>query len=76
MKGSIMPQSEHALAWCRLVKDGKLGFASFNACAFEFPRCDGCPNASRSVSTVRAVEDPINSVILSGWLHGELQGPG
>jgi hypothetical protein len=70
-----MPQSEQALAWCRLVKAGKLGLAAFSACAFEFPRCDGCPNGSRPVAIARAVGDPINSVALDGWLHGELHAP-
>jgi hypothetical protein len=70
-----MPQPEQALVRCRLAKDGDSSFADPAVCAFEFPRCDGCPNVSRAVSIARAAEDPLSSEVLNGWLRGDLHAP-
>ena len=70
-----MPQSEQVSVQCRLA-EGELGFGTFGACAFQFPRCDGCPNISRRAPTMWTAEDPMISVVLDGWLHGELHAPG
>jgi hypothetical protein len=72
-----MLQSEQVPVQCRLANiaaDVKSS-SHIDFCAFEFPRCDGCPNESGSVSTLKSVEDPMNSVVVSGWLHGDLHAP-
>jgi len=77
-RGSIVPQSEHAPVQCRIANvsaDVKSSLAYLDFCAFECPRCDGCPNESGSVSTLKSVEDPMNSVVVSGCLHGDLHAP-
>lgn len=70
-----MPQSEHASVRCRLAGDGDSGLADPAVCAFEFPRCDGCPNVSPPVAIARSAEDPLNSEVLNGWLRGDLHAP-
>ena len=73
-----MTQFEQAPVQCRLgeVSAGvKSSSGHFDFCAFEFPRCDGCPNESGSVSTLKSLEDPMNSVVVSGWLQGDLHAP-
>jgi len=37
-------------------------------CAFEFPGCDGCPNALRMMRTVGSSEDPFKAAAWQGWL--------
>jgi hypothetical protein len=74
-----MTQSEQTPVQCRLanVPAGvKSSLAHLDFCAFEFPRCDGCPNISGSAQAFEAVDDPMKSAILSGWLHGDLGKPG
>ena len=71
-----MPQSEQTQ--CRLAKasaEAVPGGAQFNFCAFELARCDDCPNVSNPANASEAINDPMRSVVLSGWLHGELHGP-
>jgi hypothetical protein len=73
-----MPQSEHAPVQCRLANvsaDVISSLSHIDFCAFEFPGCDGCPNESGAVSSLEAVEDPMNSVVVSGWLQGDLHAP-
>jgi hypothetical protein len=73
-----MPQSEHTPVQCRLANvsaDVKSSLGHIDFCAFEFPRCEGCPNESGSVSTLKSVEDPMNSMVVSGWLRGDLHAP-
>jgi hypothetical protein len=53
----------------------KSGPADFDFCAFELPRCDGCPNVSDPVNAVETIDDPMKSRVLSGWLHGDLHVP-
>jgi hypothetical protein len=74
-----MPQSEQVLVQCRLTNvpaGPKFSLGDLDFCAFEFPRCDGCPNESGLVSRLKWAEDPINSAAVSGWLHGDLHAPG
>jgi hypothetical protein len=71
-----MPQSEQTQAKCRSAKASAVaqpGGDHFNFCAFELPH--HCPNVSGPVSVFQAINDPMKSVVLSGWLHGELHGP-
>jgi hypothetical protein len=73
-----MPQSELTQVQCRLAKasaEALSGGAHFNFCAFELLRCDDPPNVSSPVKASEAINDPMRSVVLSGWLHGELHGP-
>jgi hypothetical protein len=73
-----MPQSKQVPVQCRLTNvatDVKSSVGDIDFCAFEFPRCDGCPNESGSVATLKSVEDPMNSVVVSGWLDGDLYAP-
>jgi hypothetical protein len=70
-----MLQSQQDPIQCRLgvSADVKSGAADFDLCAFELPRCDGCPNISDPVNAVD--DDPMKSGVLSGWLHGDLHVP-
>ncbi len=73
-----MPQSEQTQAQCRSAKasaEALLGGTQFNFCAFELARCDDCPSVSSPANASEAVNDPMRSAILSGWLRGELHGP-
>jgi hypothetical protein len=73
-----MPQSQQVPVQCRLAgvwADVKSGPADFDFCAFELPRCDGCPNVSDPVNAVETIDDPMKSRVLSGWLHGDLHVP-
>ena len=73
-----MLQSEQAQLNCRLAKApaaALLGGAHFNFCAFELSRCDDSPNASNPKTGSESVDDPLKSVVLNGWLHGELHAP-
>ena len=71
-----MPQSEQTQ--CRLAKasaEALPGAAQFNFCAFELARCDDCPNVSSPANVAEAIDDPLKSVVLNGWMHGELYAP-
>ena len=73
-----MLQSQQVPVQCRLAgvsTDEKSNLAYFDFCAFEFPRCAGCPNVSDQVNAVEAIDDPLKSRVLSGWLHGDLHVP-
>jgi hypothetical protein len=37
-------------------------------CVFEFPGCEGCPNALHAVQTVASSEDPMKSTALREWI--------
>lgn len=63
---------------CRLAKasaEALPGGTHFNFCAFELPRCEDCPNVSSPINASEAINDPMRSVVVSNWLHGELHGP-
>ena len=70
-----MPQSTQSSVQCRFAAEEKSGLAAPDACAYQLPRCDECPNVSRPVPTMWTAADPMNSVVLDGWLHGELHAP-
>lgn len=38
-------------------------------CVFEFPGCEGCPKALRTVRMVGRSEDPMKSKAWRGWLR-------
>ncbi len=35
---------------------------------FEFPGCEGCPNALHTFKTVGSSEDPMKSMAWRGWV--------
>lgn len=37
-------------------------------CVFEFPGCDGCPNALRTAKVMGNSEDPLKAPAWQGWL--------
>ena len=40
----------------------------YEFCVFEFPACEGCPNALRSMETMASSEDPMKAAVWQGWL--------
>jgi hypothetical protein len=60
--------SRFAPASCRQVRDISEGL-----CAFEFPACQGCPNAPLTVTHLDI--DPMKSGLMDGWFRGSLQRP-
>ena len=44
--------------------------SSHEFCVFEFPGCEGCPNAMRFIKMVGSSEDPMKSMVMSGWITG------
>jgi hypothetical protein len=38
-------------------------------CAFEFPGCEGCKFAVHAIRSVKAIEDPMRSVVWSGYVN-------
>jgi hypothetical protein len=39
--------------------------------AFEYRKCDGCPNSDFAIETFAPPEDdPMNSVTIRGWIRG------
>ena len=39
-------------------------------CVFEFPGCEGCPNAIHVIKTFGSSEDPMKSMAWRGWIAG------
>lgn len=37
-------------------------------CVFEFPGCEGCPNALHAVKTVGRSDDPMKSKVWREWI--------
>ena len=37
-------------------------------CVFEFPGCEGCPNALDAMKTVVGSEDPMKSKVWQEWI--------
>jgi hypothetical protein len=73
-----MPKSKQSQVQCRLTNlapDVTSGVRQTELCEFELPRCRGCSDESGWAATFNSVEDPMNSVVVSGWLHGELHAP-
>jgi hypothetical protein len=41
---------------------------SHEFCVFDFPACNGCPNALRSLMAAGKSEDPMKSKTWQGWI--------
>ena len=54
---------------CRFA-DTAEAYSNHEFCAFEFPVCEGCPNAVQAVATVGRREDPMKSKVMNGWIVG------
>jgi hypothetical protein len=61
-------------SWVKCLSANMLGEAllSCSECrAFEYRKCDGCPNSDFAVETLAPCEDdPMNSVTTHGWIRG------
>ena len=55
-------------ASCRRVRDISEGL-----CAFELPRCQGCPHAPPAMTQLDI--DPMKSGLMEGWFRGSLHRP-
>ena len=53
---------------CRFEMTAADTSSSGEFCVFEFPGCEGCPNALRAVKTVESSEDPMKSTALRDWI--------
>jgi len=54
---------------------GLEALSSDEFCIFDFPGCEGCPNALRAVKTVDRSEDPMKSKVWREWI-ARASGPG
>lgn len=61
------PVPNPACVRCRLADTAEAD-SDHDFCAFEFPFCEGCPNARHVILTVGREEDPMKSKIMSGWI--------
>ena len=55
---------------CRFTMTAADADSSHEFCVFEFPGCEGCPNATHLIKTVGSSEDPMKSMAWSGWMSG------
>lgn len=55
---------------CRFAMTAADAHSGYEYCVFEFPGCEGCPNAMHFIQTVGSSEDPMKSMALSGWIAG------
>ncbi len=53
---------------CRFEMTAADALFSHEFCAFEFPGCEGCPNAPDSNRTAESPEDPMKSKTWQGWI--------
>ena len=53
---------------CRFEMTAADAPSSGEFCVFEFPGCEGCPNARHAVKTVANAEDPLKSKVLREWI--------
>ena len=53
---------------CRFEMTGADAPSSGEFCVFEFPGCEGCPNAQHAVKTVGSSKDPMKSKVLREWI--------
>jgi hypothetical protein len=75
-KGSIMSHSQAdeitsvrpILARCRFEMTTADAPSGGEFCVFEFPSCEGCPNALHVVKTLGSSEDPMKSKVLREWI--------
>lgn len=56
------------LVRCRFEMTAANAPSSGEFCVFEFPGCEGCPNALHAVKTVGNSEDPMKSKVLRKWI--------
>jgi hypothetical protein len=70
-EASVMHPSQPL--WSECLKETMATLQSLRA--FKFPGGTGCPYESRLVQTPAALEDPLKSAVIRGWLNGELQAP-
>jgi len=56
------------LVRCRFEMTAADAPPSGEFCVFEFPGCEGCPNALHAVKTVGSSEDPMKSKVLREWI--------
>ena len=52
---------------CRFEMTAADAHSSDEFCVFEFPGCEGCPNAVPFNKTVGGLEDPMKSAALRAW---------
>lgn len=75
-KGDIMPYLE-ALPLKRrygeMSSDRRPDASCREFCRYDFPRCDGCPDAVRAEPICSSFEDPMQSMVVRGWIHGMSQ---
>ncbi len=57
-----------AFVRCRFETTVVDASSSGEFCAFEFPGCEGCPNAMHAVKTVGGSEDPMKSKVWREWI--------
>jgi len=53
---------------CRFEMTAADAPSSDEFCVFEFPGCEGCPNALHAVKMVGSSEDPMKSKVLREWI--------
>jgi len=63
-------QHQSVSVLCRFAKTAADAHSGHEFCVFEFPECEGCPNAMHFIKTVESSEDPMKSMALSGWIAG------
>jgi hypothetical protein len=56
------------LVRCRFGMTAAAAPSGDELCVFEFPACEGCPNALHAVKTLGSSEDPIKSKVLREWI--------
>jgi hypothetical protein len=55
---------------CRFEMTAADALSSRGFCVFEFPGCEGCPQARHIVRAVGPSEDPMTSEALRAWVAG------
>jgi hypothetical protein len=70
-----MPQTQRSQVQpvklrCRFEMTAADAPSSHEFCVFEFPGCEGCPQAQHTVRTVGSSEDPMESEALRSWVAG------
>jgi hypothetical protein len=57
-----------SLPRCRFEMTAADASSSGEFCVFEFPGCEGCPNALHAAQTVASSEDPMKWTALREWI--------
>jgi hypothetical protein len=75
LRGSIVPeippvQAQPVSVLCRFAMTAADSSSSHEFCVFDFPGCKGCSNAMPFLKTVGSLEDPMKSMVWSGWIAG------